>query len=265
MSDPVFFPTAVSLTLAEILALTTSTLRQDVDPPRCFDRVASLDRAGSRAVTVLSPWQDATAVVHMRAGACFVTAARSNQLPAGTIALINAEPLEAFALVVAALYPGAAKPSSLFATRGISPAAFIHSEARLEADVIVDPGVVIGPKAEIGSGTIVGANSVIGPDVRIGRGCAIGAQVTIAFAMLGNGVVIAPGVRIGQDGSLGSERLNHPGLGRVIIQDAVMIGANTTIDRGGLGDTILGEGSRIGSLLHIGGDRIVPRHAILPR
>ena len=77
--------------------------------------------------------------------------------------------------------------------RGSIQGAWIHPEARLEQDVIVDPGVVIGPRAEIGSGSIVGANSVIGSDVRIGRDCLIGPQATITRALIGNRVILHPG------------------------------------------------------------------------
>ncbi len=138
--------------------------------------------------------------------------------------------------------------------------------------MIVDPGVVIGPRAEIGSGSIVGANSVIGSDVRIGRDCLIGPQATITHALIGDRVILHPGVRIGQPsvdfGHAGIALAPHGfprvlGIGRVIIQDGVEIGANATIDRGAMGDTVIGEETRIGNLVRIASNVTIGRHCVI--
>ncbi|WP_158808291.1 UDP-3-O-(3-hydroxymyristoyl)glucosamine N-acyltransferase [Beijerinckia sp. L45] len=266
MSDPLFFAPATILTLAQVVALTAAVPSSGADRDQLFQDVTAFDAAGPRTIARADDDASVAALSRTRAGACFVTPDQAQHLPTSTIALVTAVPHHAFAQVVGAFHPTAGPPASMFATRGISPAAFVHSDARLEADVTVDPGVIIGPKAEIGSGTIVGANSVIGPHVRIGRNCAIGSQVTIAHALIGNAVVIHPGARIGQDGWAAADRDRRAaiiGLGRVIIQDGVEIGANATIDRGGLADTIIGEGSRIDNLVHIERDRMIPRYADL--
>ena len=168
---------------------------------------------------------------------------------------------------MARLYPQAARPRSAFGETGVSPAAFVHSAARLEAGVIVDPGAVIGPGAEIGAGTLIGPNAVIGPGVRIGRDSVVGAQTTIACALIGDRVIIHPGVHIGQDGfgfALGPRgHLKVPQVGRVIIQDDVEIGAGTTIDRGANRDTIIGEGTKIDNLVQIGHNVVIGRHCVL--
>lgn len=206
------------------------------------------------------------------ATACFVTARHAASVPKATLALVTEQPALAFALVLDRMFPGASRPGSLFATAGANPGASIHPDARLEPGVIVDPGVVIGPRAEIGSGSIIAANSVIGSDVRIGRDCSIGAQVTLVNALIGNRVILHPGVRIGQSGlDLGSspmpaapcEHRSAPQIGRVIIQDKVEIGANSTIDRGGARDTIIGEASRIGNLVQIGPDVMIGRYCVI--
>ncbi len=132
----------------------------------------------------------------------------------------------------------------------------MHPTARLEAGVTIDPLAVIGPRAEIGAGTLIGAGAVIGPDVRIGRDCAIGADASILCALIGDRVIIHPGARIGQDGfgylpsAKGHQKI--PQTRRVIIQDDVEIGANTTIDRGATRDTVIGEGTKIDNLVQIG-------------
>jgi UDP-3-O-[3-hydroxymyristoyl] glucosamine N-acyltransferase len=126
---------------------------------------------------------------------------------------------------------------------------------------------VIGPRAEIGGGTTVGATAVIGTDVRIGRDCAIGAGAVITDALIGDRVIIHSGCRIGQDGfgvvpGLSTAR-KMPQVGRVIIQDGVEIGAGTTIDRGGIGDTVIGEGSKIDNLVQVGQNASIGRHCIV--
>jgi UDP-3-O-[3-hydroxymyristoyl] glucosamine N-acyltransferase len=133
--------------------------------------------------------------------------------------------------------------------------------------VTVDPGAVIGPNAEVGSGTVVGAHAVVGPHCRIGRDCSIGPSVSIQNAFIGNRVILHPGARIGQDG-FGFDmsprgHLKVPQVGRVIIQDDVEIGANTTIDRGASRDTVIGEGTKIDNLVQIAHNVVIGRHCVI--
>src|SRR5690606_23897034 len=112
------------------------------------------------------------------------------------------------------------------------------------------------PGAAVGSGTIIGPNAVIGPGVQIGRDGFVGAGASLQATLAGNRVVIHPGARIGQDGfgyvpgARGLEKV--PQIGRVILQDEVEIGANTTVDRGTMADTVIGEGTKIDNLVQIG-------------
>jgi UDP-3-O-[3-hydroxymyristoyl] glucosamine N-acyltransferase len=133
--------------------------------------------------------------------------------------------------------------------------------------VIVDPLAVIGPRAEIGAGTLIGPGAVIGSDVRIGRQCAIGAHASIIHALIGDRVIIHPGVRIGQDGfGFLPSRQGHqkiPQTRRVIIQDDIEIGANTTIDRGATRDTVIGEGTKIDNLVQIAHNVSIGRNCLI--
>jgi UDP-3-O-[3-hydroxymyristoyl] glucosamine N-acyltransferase len=103
--------------------------------------------------------------------------------------------------------------------------------------------------------------------VRIGRDCAIGAGATIQHALIGDRVIIHPGARIGQDGfgylpgARGHGKI--PQVGRVIVQDDVEIGANATIDRGGIRDTVIGQGSKIDNLVQIAHNVEIGRHCVL--
>jgi len=127
--------------------------------------------------------------------------------------------------------------------------------------------VSVGPGAEIGEGTRIGPGASIGPGVAIGRNCEIGANVSISHAHIGDRVIILPGAQLGQPGfGFASSAAGHvkiPQLGRVIIQDDVEIGSCTTIDRGSLRDTVIGEGTKLDNLIMIGHNCQVGRHCVL--
>jgi UDP-3-O-[3-hydroxymyristoyl] glucosamine N-acyltransferase len=177
------------------------------------------------------------------------------------------KPYDAFVAVARKIYSGALRPISVFDTDGVAPGAAVHPSARLERDVTVDPFAVIGPDARIGSGTLIGAHAVIGPGVRIGNDCAIGANCTITHAHVEDRVIIHSGCCIGQDGFgyvLSAEgHVKVPQVGRVMIHSDVEIGSGTRIDRGGIRDTVIGEGTKIDNLCQIGHNCIVGRHCII--
>ncbi len=266
MSEPVFLRHARGLTLAEIVALTGAT-----PPPvplltRRIVDVAPLDRAAPSDLTFFDNKNYATAAGATHAGACFTTAALAKHLPAHVPALIAPVPYRAFVMVVRELFPHALRPSSL-AEAGTVAGAHVHPSARLENGVTIEPGAVIGPRAEIGGGSVIGATAVIGSEVRIGRDCSIGAGAVITDALIGDRVIIHPGCKIGQDGfgfvlGLGGH-LKVPQIGRVIIQDDVEIGAGTTIDRGAIRDTVIGEGTKIDNLVQVGHNVSIGRHCVV--
>jgi UDP-3-O-[3-hydroxymyristoyl] glucosamine N-acyltransferase len=143
----------------------------------------------------------------------------------------------------------------------------LSADARIEPDVLLGPGVVVGAGAQIGRGTRVGANTVIGPGVAIGRDCEIAANVTIGFALIGDRVRICAGAVIGEAGfgaTAGQKGLiDIPQLGRVILQDGVGIGANSCVDRGAYGDTVLGENTKIDNQVQIGHNVLVGRNCVM--
>jgi len=263
---PSFFPVSRPFTLDEIARIASarydSLERPQNDLPQ-ITGVAPLNSARSGDLSFYDSLRYAAALVDCRASACFVREAHAARLPEHVIALIVEDPYEAMTLAMTVMFPQAMAPSSLFGANGVAHGAVVHPDARLESGVTVDPGVLIGPGAEIGSGTIIGAQAVIGPGVRIGRGCAIGAHASLMCALVGDRVIIHPGARLGQDGFgfAASPRgyLKTPHLGRVIVQDDVEIGANTTIDRGVNRDTIIGEGTKIDNLVQIGHNVVIGR------
>ncbi|MEO6396824.1 MAG: UDP-3-O-(3-hydroxymyristoyl)glucosamine N-acyltransferase [Devosia sp.] len=195
------------------------------------------------------------------AGAVIVSAALGPEVPASTVAIISADPHSLFADLLDRLYPGD--------TRGVI-AAFLaprDTAPMLEADVKLGANVVIGNGVEIGRGTVIGPNTVIGNGVSIGRNCVIASNCSIDCAYLGNDVVLHSGARIGSEGfgwlDQGRSNRKIPQLGRVILQDRVEIGANSAVDRGALGDTVVGEGTKIDNLVQIGHNCRIGRNCLI--
>lgn len=262
-----FFPRAEAPRLADIALWTGAKLGDQVDPEQRIRDVAALDAAGPGDLTFLDNSKYLSQFAATRAGAAFVSPRFAARAPGSCATLIVAQPYRAMAETMIRLFPSAVRPASGYSESGVSPRAHVHREARLESGVVIDPGAVVGPYAYIGSGTFVGANAVIGPGVCIGRNVSIGPNATVQSALIGDHVILHPGVRIGQDGfgfALGARgHLKVPQIGRVIIQDHVEIGANSTIDRGANRDTVIGEGSKIDNLVQVGHNVVMGRHCVL--
>jgi UDP-3-O-[3-hydroxymyristoyl] glucosamine N-acyltransferase len=268
MAQPNFFKQPASSTLADIAALTMAEL---VDPARgglTIRGLASLDEAGPMHLAFFDNLKYADQLASTKAGACLVHQRFEAKVPAHVAVLRAAQPFRAFVTIARAWHGDALRPQSWFDNDAIAPSAIIDASAHLEDGVIVDPLAVIGPRVEIGAGTVIGAGAVIGADVRIGRDCNVGARSAIQFALIGNNVLIHPGCSIGQDGYgfifFGPEgHLKVPQTGRVLIQNNVEVGANTTIDRGSLRDTVIGEGTKIDNQVQIGHNVTIGRHCLL--
>jgi UDP-3-O-[3-hydroxymyristoyl] glucosamine N-acyltransferase len=268
MAQPTFFEQPPPSTLADIAALAGAHL---VDPLRADQEVkglASLDEAGPMHLGFFDNLKYADQLASTKAGACLVSPRFEANVPAHVAVLRAAQPFRAFVQVARELHRDALRPQSWFGYAGIAPSAIIDPGAHLEDGVIVDPLVVIGADVEIGAGTVIGAGAVIGAHVKIGRDCNVGAHTAIQCALIGNNVLIHPGCHIGQDGYgfvfFGPDgHLKVPQTGRVLIQNDVEIGAGTTIDRGSLRDTVIGEGTKIDNQVQIGHNVTIGRHCLL--
>ncbi len=264
---PDFVKPDCELTIGEIVALTRAKLREGDPAERRIRNIAPLDTATASDLSFLDSAKYLGDLAGTRAGACLVMPRFAASAPRGVAVLETPHPYPAFVAVTRALFPATLRPSSLYGMSGRATASHVHHTARLEANITIDPVAVIGPRAQIGAGTVVAAGAVIGPDVCIGRDCAIGAGATIMHALIGDRVIIHPGVRIGQDGFgyLPSPRGHQkiPQTRRVIVQDDVEIGANTTIDRGATRDTVIGEGTKIDNLVQIGHNCAIGRHCLI--
>jgi UDP-3-O-[3-hydroxymyristoyl] glucosamine N-acyltransferase len=269
MSEPQFWAPPRPVSLAEVAVWTGGTLADEAAGRTTIRSVGPLDLAGDGDLTFLDNIKYLPQLAQTRATACLMQKDMAEKVPAGVAAIIVAEPYRALALVLAKLYPSAMKPEGVFGgEKGVvSPAAHVHASAVLEPGVTVEPGAVIGARVQIGTGTTICAGAIIGHDVAIGRNCYIGAGVVLLHTLVGNRVILHAGVRAGQDGfgfAMGPKgHLKVPQIGRVVIQDDVEIGANTTIDRGANRDTVIGEGSKIDNLVQIAHNVVIGRHCVI--
>ncbi len=254
MADRRFFKNCGPLTLKELAKLGQAEVfqpsTQGVDLSTPFVDVAPMHEAQANHVTVLHNPKYQDQLAHSRAGVCIVDPQHSTLVPSSAVALISKTPYRSYALIAAAFYPNAFDMQC-----GQIQGPAISPSAKIGTGCLLEPGVVIGELAEIGTGVAIAANTVIGPGVVIGDNCKIGANVTLTHSLIGRGVVIYPGARIGQAGfGFYMDEAGHiqvPQLGRVIVEDGVEIGSNTTIDRGSGADTIIGAGCRLDNLIQI--------------
>lgn len=267
MTDPVFFVPSRRLTAGEVADLTGAVLADPGHSDIIITTIASAAEGGEGALVFVDGKRNAGPLATLKAAAVLCTADVVGLVPAGIAALVTPRAQQAFARIGRILYPAAERPVGATGETGISPHAHIDTTAHVEAGAIVEAGAVIGPDAAVGAGTVVAANAVIGRSAQVGRDCYIGPHSSIQYALLGNGVIVHAGARIGQDGfgfaggPKGPERV--PQIGRVIIQDNVEIGANTTVDRGALADTVIGENTKIDNLVQIAHNVRIGRNCVI--
>lgn len=219
-----------------------------------------LDLADSTHVSLAAHRDYALDMAHSRAGVLIVHPDLRSQAPPGAVLVIADAPHEIFADFLDLLYP-------LNTLGGMAGSTAEDRSLLIEPTARIGENVVIGKGVEIGEGTVIGPNTVIGNGVAIGRHSIIGANCTIECAYLGDRVVIHSGVRIGTEGfgwlDHGRSNRKIPQLGRAIIQDRVEIGANSTVDRGALGDTVIGDGTKIDNLVQIGHNCRIGRNCLI--
>jgi UDP-3-O-[3-hydroxymyristoyl] glucosamine N-acyltransferase len=247
LGDARFFRRCGPFPLA-VVASTARGIANDVE--LLLEGIAPLQTAGPKEVSFLDNRRYASALDQTSAGAVIVHPDIAARVPSTAVTIVTDEPYAAWARVAALFYP-VPPPSP-----GIHPSAIVAEGALVDPSAEVGPLCVIGSGTEIGPGCRIGPCAVIGSGVAIGRDCRIGAHVSLSHALVGARVFIYPGARIGQEGFgfayTKDGFLSVPQLGRVILEDDVEVGANTTIDRGSSHDTVIGAGSRLDNLVQIG-------------
>ncbi len=250
MADPRFFKLSSPFRLADLAEIAVAALSANSDPDMLVEDVGSLGTAGPRDVSFLDNRKYLGELETSKAGACILSPDDEGRAPAGMSLILSAAPYKSYALVAQAFYPDAAVEPL------ISPSAIIDKAAVIGAGCRVGPGAVIESGVEIGARCVIGANAVVGEAVRIGDDTVIGANATLSHCLIGARVHVYPGACIGQRGfGFAIDPAGHvkvPQLGRVIIEDDVEIGANTTVDRGTGPDTVIGAGAMIDNLVQVG-------------
>jgi UDP-3-O-[3-hydroxymyristoyl] glucosamine N-acyltransferase len=196
--------------------------------------------------------------------AVIVTGEFATAFSTGKTLLIAAQPKLAFARAVTMLHP------QRQTSNGVHPTAVVHETAQIGTDVSIGPHCVIEAGVTISDRTTIAANSVIGAGAQLGEDCTLKSSVTIYPGVhIGNRVIVHAGVVLGSDGfgyvrdrSTGSYE-KFPQIGRLIIGNDVEIGANSTIDRGALDETVIADGVKIDNLVHIGHNVKVGKNVVI--
>jgi len=242
---------------AEIAVLIQGALNGEGD--REITGIAALESAGPNDLSYVEGPRALTAAAESRAG-CLLVPAVSVLADHTTIAVPH--PKLSLILAAEALYPPAPP------TPGVHSTAVVADDAQLAPDCSVGPHVVIEPGAMVGSATRLHAGVFLGSGVHVGAHCVLHPRVTVyPGAEIGNRVVLHAGVVIGGDGFgyvfTEGRHAKFPQLGRITIEDDVEIGCNSTLDRGSLGLTVIGQGTKIDNLVQIAHNVKVGRHCII--
>ncbi len=222
--------------------------------------VAALDRAGPQQISYVNDAKHRRALHASRAGALVLTVADAEGY-AGN-ALVVEQPQLCFARIAAFLHAPVPARAGVHASALVDGAARIAATAAIGAQTVIEAGAVIGERVQIGVGCYVGRDAVIGADTRLVGHVWIGERCAI-----GSGCALHPGAVVGSDGfgyaKDGERWVKIPQLGRVLIGNDVEIGANTTIDRGSLSDTEIGDGVKLDNLVQIAHNVRIGEHTAL--
>lgn len=233
--------------------------RVEGDAAREIRGVAGLESAGPDDLTFAEVSRVLERAGGSRAG-CILVPAGATLVGRTTIAV--ASPKLAFIRATEVL-----RPAPRFEP-GIHPTAVIHPSAKIAGDASVGPHTVVEQGVRVGAATRLGAGVYLGEGVEVGAGCVLHSRVTVyPGAHIGNRVVLHAGAVIGSDGFgyVFAEGRQHkfPQIGQVVIEDDVEIGSNSTVDRGSLGTTVIGEGTKIDNLVQIAHNVRIGRHCVI--
>ena len=247
IGDPRFFTRNGPHSLAAVVEAAHATAA-NVD--LLLTGVAPLGVAGPQEVSFLDNRRYADALEKTAAGAVIVHPNMLSRVPPGTVPIITSEPYAGWARVAALFHPMPPARAGVHLTAHVAEGAWVDPSAEVDPFALVEAGAEVGARCWVGPYAAIGAGVVLGPE------CRIGAHASLSHAVVGARVYVYPGARIGQEGfsfaPTNNGFLSIPQLGRVVLEDDVEVGANTTIDRGSTGDTVIGAGSRLDNLVQIG-------------
>jgi UDP-3-O-[3-hydroxymyristoyl] glucosamine N-acyltransferase len=226
---------------------------------REVDGVCPLDQAGPSQLSFLHNPRYAAEAVASRAGALLVR--EVGELGEHNL-LVTPHPYLAFARALAIFHPVEQPPA------GVHPSAVVAWDADIAPSATIGPLVAIGSHSSVGAGSVVGAGTVIGAQVTVGADCLIHPRVVIEDGCsVGDRCILHAGTVIGSDGYgfATVEGLHHkvPQVGAVVVEDDVELGANVCVDRGTLGDTRIGRGTKVDNLVQVAHNVQVGEHCLL--
>jgi len=212
--------------------------------------VAPLDRASSRDLSFFGAPKYAPAFTASSAGVVLISPELADTPGRVAVRVVVDRPQEA----LLALLPRFHRMARV--APGIHPTAVLGRGVALAANVAIGPYAVLGDHVQIGDSTSIAAHCVIGDGVLIGEACQLFPSVTAySGTRIGHRVIVHSGARLGSDGfgyvQRDGQHVKIPHVGRCVIEDDVEIGANTTIDRGSIDDTVIGAGTKIDNLVQI--------------
>jgi UDP-3-O-[3-hydroxymyristoyl] glucosamine N-acyltransferase len=248
----------MGMTLGELAVRFGCELRGDAAV--VVERVGTLAGAGAGDLAFLANPQYRSQLKATRASAVVVDAAAAAECPAA--ALIHSNPYATYARIATLLHPETP------ATPGKAAGAQVDASARVAASASIGANTIIGPRSVIGERVRIGAGCVIGADVKVGDDCKLHPRVTLEPGTeLGERVSLQSGVVIGSDGfgyaREGQGWTKVPQLGRVRIGADVEIGANTTIDRGAIDDTVIGAGVKLDNQIQVAHNVHIGEHTVI--
>ncbi len=246
----------ITFTLAEIAA----QLGGDVlgDPQTRIAQVASVGKAGEGDITFLANPKFRSQLATCKASAVILRADAADDFAGARI--VTANPYAYYARIATLLNPYSAGFS------GVHPSAVIGSP--VPENVAIGPNVVVGQGVVLGEGVVLNAGCVIGDGVSIGAGTVLYPKAIVYHdCQIGSSCIIHSGAVIGADGfgfaPDGQDWVKIPQIGRVVIGDDVEIGANTTVDRGAIDDTVIEDGCKLDNLVHIGHNCVIGKNSVM--
>lgn len=248
----------MGMTLEALAQIARAELRGD--PGRQIDEVATLQAAGPNAISFLANARYRPQLADTHAGAVIVAPDDAEACPVDC--LVSDNPYLSHARVLAALNPADKVPTGIASGSVVDPTATVAESASIGPNCYIGAQVVVGERVRIGPGCVVLRGCVIGDD------CQLVASVTLGTeTQLGRRCLIHPGAVVGSDGfGLANDNgawVKVPQVGRAILGDDVEVGSCTSVDRGSLGDTVLANGVKLDSQVHIAHNVQIGEHTAM--
>jgi len=248
----------MGLTLGELAQVAGAELRGD--PARVIERVATLPDADPTAISFLANRRYKAYLATTRAGAVILAADDADECQVDC--LVSENPYLAHARVMTALYPESSLRAGVHPSAHVAPTARVAPSAEIAANSYVGPGVVVEDAVYIGPGCVVLDDSLVGAGSRL-----VGMVTLGTRTRLGRRCLIHPGAVIGGDGfGLANDQgvwVKVPQIGRAILGDDVEVGSCSSIDRGAIADTVIADGVKIDSQVHVAHNVQIGEHTAI--